>query len=138
VTVAPGTRWLRALLVAPVLVFALGASSHLAVRCTITGVVLPESCCPEVADLAPPSLPAQASVGDPGCCEWVTVATVRIPAAGAESLCARPAQAPVAQATPLAVLVADRPAPSPHADRLAVRPPGSSPPLYVATHAFLI
>jgi hypothetical protein len=132
------TRWLRALLVAPVLVFALGASSHLAIRCTLTGLLMPESCCPEVSDLAPPAAPTQPSVDDAGCCERVTVATARIAATGLDSLRARPIQPSISCATPLALLVAARPAPPPHADRLAARPSGSAPPLYVVTHAFLI
>jgi hypothetical protein len=135
VVVARRTRWLRALLVAPVLVFALGASSHLAIRCTITGVLMPESCCPDVSD---PTPAPHASVDDAGCCERVTVATARIPAAGPQPLRVGPAQPSISYATPLAALVADRPPPPLHADRRAARPPGSSAPLYVVTHAFLL
>ena len=135
--VARRTRWLRALLVAPVLAFALGASSHLAIRCTITGLLMPESCCPDVSDLTPAPAP-QPSVDDAGCCERVTVATARIPATGSDSLHARPVQLSALQATPLAVLIADRPPLRPHADRRASRPPGSAPPLYVVKRAFLI
>jgi hypothetical protein len=131
------TRWLRALLVAPVLMFALGASSHLAVRCTMTGLVMPESCRPEIIDPSP-AAPGQPSLEEAGCCEQVTIATARIPAAGSESLRARPAPAPISLARPLALLVADRPASVPTADRRAARPPGWSSPLYVVTHAFLI
>jgi hypothetical protein len=131
------TRWLRALLVAPVLVFALGASSHLAVRCTMTGLLMPESCAPEVSNPAP-AAPAHPSVEEAGCCEQVTVATARIPAAGSESLRAYPVSSPISQTTFRALLVADRPATRSTVDRRAARPPGSSPPLYVATHAFLI
>jgi hypothetical protein len=137
VVISPRIRWLRALLVAPVLVFALGASSHLAIRCTITGLLTPESCCPEIAD--PPPAPAQdPSVGDPGCCERVTVATDRIPAAGPKSLSAWHTQPPIFRATTLATLVAAGPSTPPHAERRAARPPGSSPPLYLVTHSFLI
>jgi hypothetical protein len=132
--VARRTRWLRAVLIAPVLVFALGASSHLAVRCTMSGLLMSESCGPQIGDLTPPAPAPQPSVGEAGCCERVTVATARIPAAGSESLHA-PAQFPLSQATPVALLVARRPPPS--ADRRAARPPGW-PPLYVVTQAFLI
>jgi hypothetical protein len=141
VKIGRGTRWLRAALVAPVLVFALGASSHLAVRCTLTGILMPESCCPDaadVADLAPPAPAPQPSVGDPGCCEQVTIATARIPAAGVESRGARPAQTPISVAAPLASIVVDRTATPPGVVRRAARPPGASLPLYVVTHAFLI
>lgn len=131
------TRWLRALLVAPVLVFALGASSHLANRCTMTGLLMPEDCRPEISD-GTPAAPAHSSLEEAGCCERVTVATARIPAAGSESPSAHPAQFPLSQTTAVALLVASRPAPRPAPARRAVRPSGSSPPLYVATHAFLI
>jgi hypothetical protein len=131
------TRWLRALLVAPVLVFALGASSHLAVRCTMTGLLMPESCRPEITDQAP-TAPAQSSLEEAGCCEQVTVATARIPATGSESLHAPPAPSPISQTTTMALLATDRPMPAPAAARRATWPPASSPPLYVATHAFLI
>jgi hypothetical protein len=136
VRVSRRTRWLRALLVAPVLLFALGASSHLAMRCTMTGLLMPESCGPEVSDLTPPAPAPQPSVEEAGCCEQVTVATARIPASGSEPLRARPAQSAISQV--IVALLADRPAPAPHVDRRAARPPGSSPPLYVVTHAFLI
>jgi hypothetical protein len=136
--VARGTRWLRAVLVAPVLVFALGASSHLAVRCTMTGLLMPESCRPEVSDLTPPAPAPQPSVEDAGCCEQVTVATARIPAAGSQSLRGHPSQSSISQATPVALLVLRPPVSPPGADRPEARPPGSSPPLYVVTHAFLI
>jgi hypothetical protein len=136
VVISRRTRWLRALLVAPVLVFTLGASSHLAVRCTLTGLLMPESCCPDVADPAPAPVP-QTSVDDPGCCERVTVATARIPAAGSQSLRARSVQPLICQAAPLAWAAA-RPSTPPHAERRAARPPGSSPPLYLVTHSFLI
>jgi hypothetical protein len=132
--VAGRIRWLRALLVAPVLVFALGASSHAAVRCTLTGLLVPESCCPDVADPAP----SQPSIGDPGCCERVTIASARIPAAGPQSLRARPTEPTLSRAIPLPAFVAERTARQPLAQRRADRPPGSSPPLYVLSHAFLI
>jgi hypothetical protein len=137
VRVSRRARWLRALLVAPVLVFALGASSHLAVRCTMTGLLMPESCRPEVSDLGP-TAPAHSSVEEAGCCEQMTVATARIPAAGSESLLAHPDASPISQTTPVALLVADPPMPPPAAAGRAAWRPGSSPPLYVATHAFLI
>jgi hypothetical protein len=129
---------LRALLVAPVLVFALGASSHSAVRCTMTGLLMPESCSPAVADLAPPDPAPRASIDDAGCCEWVTVTTARIPATGSESLRAQPIQPQIAQAILPSRLLAERPSIPPPVDRRAVRPPGTQPPLYVVTHAFLI
>lgn len=138
VVVARRTRWLRAVLVAPVLVFALGASSHLAVRCTITGVLMPESCCPDLSDAAPPASVPQASVSDPGCCERVTVVMTRIPAGGSQSFGPRTAQPPSSHAIPLAANVVDRTSARSQSYRLEARPPGSSPPLYVFTHSFLI
>jgi hypothetical protein len=132
------TRWLRALLVAPVLVFALGASSHSAVRCTMTGLVMTESCSAAVADLAPQDPAPQASIGEAGCCERVTVTTARIPATGSESLRSQPIQPQLAQAILPSKLLAERPSIQPPADRRAVQPPGTRPPLYVVIHAFLI
>jgi hypothetical protein len=136
--VAGRIRWLRALLVAPVLVFALGASSHLAIRCTLTGVLMPESCCPDVADAALPAPIPGPSVSGPGCCERVTVATARIPAAGSQSIGPRMAQLPISHAIPLAANVVDRASTRSQSYRLATWTPGSSPPLYVVTHSFLI
>jgi hypothetical protein len=138
VRISRRTRWLRALLVAPVLVFALGASSHLAARCTMTGLLMPESCSPAVADLAPPSPAPRAAIDDAGCCEWVTVTTARIPATGSESLRARPIQPQAAQAILPSKLLAERPSIPPPADRRSGRCPGAHPPLYVVTHSFLI
>jgi hypothetical protein len=133
------TRLLRALLVAPVLVFALGASSHSAVRCTMTGLLMPEnSCSPAVADLAQPAPAPRASIDEAGCCEWVTVTTARIPATGSELLRSQPIQPQIAHAILPSRLLAERPSIPPPADRRAVRPPGTQPPLYVVNHAFLI
>jgi len=138
VRVSGRTRWLRALLVAPVLLFALGASSHSAARCTMTGLLMPESCSPATADLAPPGLASRAAIDDAGCCEWVTVTTARIPATGSESLRSPPIQPQIAQAILPSKLLAGRPSIPPPAERRAVRPPGTQPPLYLVIHAFLI
>ena len=77
------TRWLRALFVVPVLVFVLSASSHLEIRCALTGLVMP-ACCPEAA----PTLtqrPQQASIGERDCCDRTVVATDKLPAIGRAS-----------------------------------------------------
>jgi len=128
-------RWLRVALVAPVLAFALTASSQFAIRCTLTGLLIPESCCPASADPARPVTPdSQAALRDADCCERVTVAIDKAPVTGAEPW--RAADVPVTS-----VIAAMAPSPTvarPVNRARAARPPGASPPLYVATHSFLI
>ena len=134
--IARGTRWLRAALIAPLLAFALSASSHLAVRCTVSGVLMPESCCPDATSPAVPGTPgAGATLRDADCCQRVTVATAKAPAAGVGPARLWVASLPIASVTAVARRpAADRPA----AAVRAVRAPGEAPPLYVATHSFLI
>ena len=132
--IARGTRWLRAALVAPLLAFALTASSHLAIRCTLTGVLMAESCCPQATGPAIPAAPdREATLRDTTCCERVTVATAKAPATGVEPARLRPMSAPIAFVIATRV-DATRPAPSVR----GARPPGDAPPLYVVTHSFLI
>ncbi len=81
VTARSRTRWLRAALVAPLLVFALSASSHVAFRCTMTGLLMPELCCPSgAADTSDAPSAAQATIDDPGCCERLVTTNVKVPA----------------------------------------------------------
>ncbi|HXT97676.1 MAG TPA: hypothetical protein VN853_15350 [Polyangia bacterium] len=82
------TRWLRAVFVAPMLVFALSTSSHFALRCALTGLLMPD-CCPE-ADATTSQPAPQASIGEPGCCERTVVATSKLPATGPATRCPAP------------------------------------------------
>jgi hypothetical protein len=81
-------RWrsIAAVLLAPVLVLAVTASSFLGLRCRMTGMVSLDACC-SAPDPRP--LPEQSSVGEAGCCESVVVAN-------AKPLAARPTPADVA------------------------------------------
>ena len=47
-------RWLCALVWAPVAVLAVSASSFSALRCTVSGLFIPETCCPMAADAPAP------------------------------------------------------------------------------------
>ena len=69
-------RWLSAALIAPLLVSAALASSYVLMRCRLTGMVRLETCCPGAARTAPgDGARGPATVGEPGCCERVVVAT---------------------------------------------------------------
>jgi hypothetical protein len=128
------TRWLRALFVVPVLVFVLSASSHLEIRCALTGLVIP-ACCPEGA----PTLaqrPQHASIGERDCCDRTVVATDKLPATGPASALEK-APLPLGRIVPSLVGEAN-PAFAAREGRPDVGPARSSPPPYLLTHAFLI
>ena len=128
------TRWLRALFVVPVLVFVLSASSHLEIRCALTGLVMP-ACCPDAA----PTLAQRsqhASIGERDCCDRTVVATDKLPATGPTSALAK-APLPLGRLVP-SLVVAANPAFAAREGRPDVGPARSSPPPYLLTHAFLI
>lgn len=128
------TRWLRALFVVPVLVFVLSASSHLEIRCALTGLVMP-ACCPEAA----PTLaqrPQQASIGERDCCDRTIVATDKLPATGPASALEK-APLPLGRLVP-SLLAEAIPAFVAPKGRTSRGPARSSPPPYLLTHAFLI
>lgn len=130
-------RWLCAVLLAPLAALAISASSFSALRCTMSGLLVPETCCPTVADgatgaEAPPPPVLQA----PGCCERILLTNDKAPALSgdrADELPAGPVTVAVAR-VPVA-LVAAPPAARRHD---VVRPPGRSAPVFLLTHAFLI
>jgi hypothetical protein len=128
-------RWLCALLWAPLAVLAVSASSFSALRCTVSGLFIPESCCP-MADQAPEPSNQAPAVQAPSCCERVTVSNVKAPAAGA------PRVEPAApQPAPLfaALMALTDPSPRrPLRPEVSVRPPGRAAPPFLLTHAFLI
>jgi hypothetical protein len=120
-----------------VAVLAVSASSFSALRCTVSGLFIPESCCPMLAGAPAPEpsnrLPA---VEAPGCCQRVTIANAKAPAAAS----ARPELVAPEPAPLLAVLVT-LPEPRQRAEawpNLPLRPPGRSAPAFLLTHAFLI
>ena len=128
-------RWLGALLLAPVLAFAVSASSFSALRCSITGMLVAESCCPSTAEGGPSAVPSRLdSIGDQDCCLRVVVAMDKIPAAGAEGGPALVASLP--DPSPVRALhLADRRPPAGGA--LVTKPPGG-PPVFLLTCSFLI
>jgi hypothetical protein len=85
-------RWLGAVLIAPLLAFALAATGHLALRCTITGVVMPDACCPPPAESEAPRSGGHDAIGEPACCERFVIETGKIPAVFSE----RSADLPIA------------------------------------------
>jgi hypothetical protein len=66
--------WIGMALLAPMLVLAVTASSFFALRCRMSSMLSPESCCP-AAEAA--QAPAQPSMGEPGCCERVVVESAK-------------------------------------------------------------
>jgi hypothetical protein len=135
------TRWLCAILVAPVLAFAVTASSYLALRCAMTGTLVASSCCPDPAT-APEDVPAPEpdSMAGAPCCDPTVVSTDKLPTLMPDRASIRvvlaAVTAPVALAAPQ-VALRPRAARGPvwRDERTSDR---SSAPRYVLTHAFLI
>ncbi len=129
-------RWLCALVWVPLALLAVSASSFSALRCTMSGLFIPEGC--PLADGAGAPAPSNGlpALDAPGCCERVTISNDKSPAAGASRLDApapRPAPLLVALATPAEPLLV-----APARARVSIRPPGRSAPAFLLTHAFLI
>jgi len=127
-------RWARALLVLPVLVFALSASSRLEVRCALTGLVVPE-CCPETGAAAPAPAPQQATISERDCCERTVLATDKLPVAGSEVALD---EAPPAIGRVVPWPVSGAFAASQRTSRAWLGPARASAPPFLLTHAFLI
>lgn len=130
-------RWLCAVLLAPLAVLAVSASSFSALRCTMSGLLVPETCCPTVAEEAPGGETShQPALQPPGCCERILVTNFKAPVVSAD-------RADEVPAGPVAV-VTGRPAPAPAVAAARTRrdsqrrPPGGSAPAFLLTHAFLI
>lgn len=132
-------RWLGALLIAPVLVCAVAASSYLGQRCRFTGVVTLDACCPQATDEAGDDSRAQeqATVSDPGCCERLLITVAKVPGDASE----RAFEAPV---QPIVSMIST-PAPAGRLSltpvvraRRRAQPPGAAPPAFLLRHSFLI
>jgi hypothetical protein len=127
------------MLIAPVLAFALAATGYLALRCTVTGVVMAEACCPPPAarEKTPGQPGGHDSLGDPACCQRLVIETGKIPAVVSE----RPVDLPdasVALADPSA-LTLEPPAPPRRHFALRVAEPRSvAAPHFLLSHSFLI
>ena len=132
-------RWLSAVLIAPVLVCAVAASSYLALRCRFTGMVTLDVCCPQAGDDtgADASATEHATVSDPGCCERLLLTVAKLP-------CDAPGRAldlPVRSVTALIATPASTvqsPRPWGGSFRRTVPPPGIAPPAFLLRHSFLI
>ena len=131
-------RWLSALLVAPLLALAVSASSVSGLRCAMSGLFVPDGCCPTAAGAQQPAaaVPTHASLQDPACCQRVVVANAKAPAAPSPRLELAPPCVRLAGA-----VVLQPPAPSiprPARPDRAGAPRGRSSPIFVLTQSFLI
>jgi hypothetical protein len=137
-------RWLGALLIAPVLVCAIAATTYIGQRCRLTGMVTLDACCPQAADESSMDegnddsrSQEQATVSDPGCCERLLITVAKVTGDASE----RGFEAPVHWATSLISTLLPRElrslAPVARARRRA-RPPGAAPPAFLLRHSFLI
>jgi hypothetical protein len=131
---------LSAVLLAPVLVCALAASTTFGQRCRLTGVVTLDACCPQAAldarGEAASSEPA--TLSDPGCCERLVITVAKVPgdASGPALECpARSVTSWLAPTPPLGGLPFQI---SGGASRRLARPPGAAPPAFLLKHSLLI
>ena len=126
-------RWLSALLLGPLLVLAVSASSFSGLRCTMSGLFVLDSCCPALEDA--PANP-QATLSEPACCERVVVVNAKAPAASSAS----PEMALPAVHLLSAALLQPRPVLVPRAARcdLASAAHGRASPVFLLTQSFLI
>ncbi len=122
---------------APVALLAVSASSFSALRCTVSGLFIPESCCPALnAPPAPEESNRLPAVEAPGCCDRVLVANAKAPAAGSTH-----PQLEAPEVLPLVMswaALSEPPRRAPQRPDTAIRPPGRSAPAFLLTHAFLI
>ena len=131
-------RWLGAVLIAPVLALAVAASSQLALRCSMTGMLIRESCCPAADDGGARAEPVpHASIVDPGCCERLVVSTGKLPATTSDRTGVAPALS-VSSASAHSALALDAASPRFPAARRVARPPGIDAPAFLLRHSFLI
>jgi len=132
-------RWIGAALLAPLLALAVLATSHVALRCSLTGAIMSESSCPLGADEESEKQPVgHASIAAPSCCERVILTIGKVPATAS----GRAPECPIPSAT-FAVApfpsVVDLFAHRPHGRVLrAVQPLGIDAPPFLLKHSFLI
>ena len=100
-------RWLCAALLAPLVMLAVSASSFSALRCTMSGLLLPETCCPTAEGAAPAEqTPASPALQEAGCCERIVITNAKAPAVATDRADAPPG--PVVFLVASAVAVAAR------------------------------
>jgi hypothetical protein len=126
-------RWLSALLVAPLLALAVSASSFSGLRCSMSGLFVPDTCCATQTD---PPANTQATLDEPACCERVVVANGKAPAASP----ARPEIAPPCVHLLSAAILQPIPVSIPSAARpeLPSTARGHAAPVFLLTQSFLI
>jgi len=136
-------RWLSAVLLAPVLLCALAASTTFGQRCRLTGMITLDACCPQASQSAlDPSAETASSepatLSDPGCCERLVITVAKVPgdASGPALECpTRSVTSGLATTPPLGDLPFQI---SGGASRRLARPPGAAPPAFLLGHSFLI
>jgi len=132
--------WLRAALIAPVLALAVTASSFFASRCTMSGLVTRDGCCPATTEdsaTLPASEESPGSSVDAACCESVLVAITKSPATPSENTAVVRLPAVASWLAPWP----DYDAPRPFVLRRrlpAARESNGDAPRFLLTHAFLI
>ncbi|MFL5304715.1 MAG: hypothetical protein ACJ8F1_05850, partial [Polyangia bacterium] len=125
-------RWLCAVLLAPLALLAVSASGFSALRCTMSGLLVPETCCPTVAGGVPATEgPRQPALEQQDCCERILLTNAKAPAVSADSAEELPA-GPVAAVTPQAPAVRARAERTRRGSML--RPPDPSAPAFLLTH----
>jgi hypothetical protein len=127
-------RWLSALLLAPLLALAVSASSFSALRCTMSGLFVPDAGCTMLDEAAQPA--TQATLGAPACCERVVVAMAKAPAASSLRAQLAPPHVHVLSA----VILQPPPTSVPRTARfdLASAAHGRASPVFLLTQSFLI
>jgi hypothetical protein len=126
------------MLIAPVLAFALAATGYLALRCTVTGVVMADACCPPTAASETPEQPGgHDSLGDPACCERLVIETGKIPAVFSERSLDLPV-AWVALAASSALTLEPPALPRRHFALRVAEPRSIAAPHFLLSHSFLI
>ena len=130
-------RWLSALLLGPLLALAVSASSFSGLRCTMSGLFMPDSGCAMRADSAEPAPDAPgATLEEPACCERVVVANDKAPA----TWTARVEMAPPGVHLLSAAILQPRPVWIPRAARhqLPSAAHGRASPVFLLTQSLLI
>lgn len=128
-------RWVGLALLAPMLVFAVSASSFVGIRCRMSGMVSLDTCCPGGA---PDPVPHQSSIEEAGCCERVVVEAAK-PISSAASDHEETLRSSLSM--PLTFVACLAPAPWPATARAIASgdPPGAArPPLCILKRSLLI
>jgi hypothetical protein len=130
-------RCLSALLLGPLLALAVSASSFSGLRCTMSGLFMPDTGCAMLGDSAAPATDASnATLEEPACCERVVVANAKAPATSSSN----PEIAPPCVHALSALILQPLAVPAPRAARQDRRSAthGRAAPVFLLTQSFLI